>query len=331
MSLDKMLPRKSTLDIKTAEAQLHSFESQWAQLSQFEVNGKRIKVFDIKPEKQKTNIPTLVVPGWGATPNVFKENLRVLANSKRRSISVEAPHGIEHETQTPENMGEFADTEVRRIAAFMQALDAAGVEKANAIGHSQGGLDVVIAAEMYPERFENIVLVDPAGMIGSDRMRYLAARFTMDAIKGFARSLRDGTVGTQLKIGSELTKTLSPHPKQSFDQVRTFAAADILQHLENIKAHGIGIIIIHGADDGAFPMERAQQEIQKRINEGVGKDSEQRSTERLEKITEKFLDGFVSVKGTHADFIVHAPEYTRIAEGALSALEQKKSNKEQVA
>jgi pimeloyl-ACP methyl ester carboxylesterase len=327
MRLENLYPSKTSLDKSKEGDRAVAFEQQWQGAREIEVAAERVRVYDMQPKEAKTQTPTLVVPGWVTGPGVFKEHLRTLVESGRRAISVDAPHGVAHEIDSQQAFGEVANSELRRIAAFMGALDASGIEKTDAIGHSEGGFDVALAAAMYPERFGNIILVDPAGIIGSDSVASLAARFTWDQVKGIAGSLRDGTLSARIDLLNKGAPATLLHPVHSWREVRSLAAANILDLLTHIKSQGIGVVIIHGADDTAFPMERAQKEIQKTVVQQVGprEDMQTRNDERLEQITGQVLDGFISVKGGHADFIVHAPEYTRLAEGQLTALEARRS------
>ena len=323
MGFEDIVRQRTSTDLLKESARSATFEDQWAHPTELQFGNERADLYDVKPEEVKRETPLMIVPGWGATPERFKENIRTVVSAGRRALSVDSPHGVSHDIEVPAYMEQVPETELRRIAAFMEGLNVAGVDKTSAVGHSQGGLDLALAAAMYPERFRAIALVDPAGMIGSDTMLPLAARFTWDQIKALIGSARDGTLKERLRITSEATPILMGHPKQSWDQVRTLASANIMQLLGYIKSQGVGIVVIHGVDDAAFPMQRVQGQTEATIREGAGKGLEQRSPERIDKIAEEFLDGFVSVKGTHNDFVVHAPEYTRIAEGLLTAIEDK--------
>src|SRR3989344_4275303 len=326
MGFEETMRHKTPEEISKEGIRAHTFEDQWAHPIPLHTREQVVNMYDIKPEAQKTEIPTLVVPGWLGTPQKFKENMRALVSAGRRSISIDAPHGIEHEIRVPEHMEHVADAELRRIAAFMTGLDAAGVEKTDALGHSEGGLDIMLAAAIYPDRFRNLVLIDPAGMIGKNNALFLAARFRWDKLKEFVQGKWGGTLDRRA-VAVKTPGSSTFDVARAFGEVRSIAAADIVDLLTYVKSLGIGVLVITGAGDAAFPIKWMGMEIEDQIIAAVGKrdDVYVKDNERLGKITEKVLDGFISVKGTHNDFRLHAPTYTRIAEGLMSTLEEKQA------
>lgn len=287
-----------------------SFDKQWEDKKVIEVGGEKLYSYDILPEHQKDGAPVFIMDGWGSTPAVWKDNVHALVEKGRRTIGVNAPHGIEPTVTTPEGMSGIPEAELRRISAFMEALDAAGIPKAAVIAHSEGGIDALLAARMYPQRFQNLVLVNPGGMIGPDSFLNLSARFAYDAAKSHVSALREGTLAKQLAIGNEVTASALKAPILATKEVASIARTQVVNLLREIKALGIGISIIHGADDKVFPMSRMTKTIHSE------KQSEDEDIEKL-------LDGFYSVGGGHAEFLVKAADYTRLAEKALTALELK--------
>lgn len=81
--------------------------------------------------------------------------------------------------------------------------------------------------------------------------------------------------------------------------------SNIDELLPHLRDRGIGIVIIHHADDEAFPMERIQR---------VAKPEQ--------------LHGILAVTGLHDDLYVQPDKYTAAAEEMLSALERKQTKKE---
>jgi len=283
------------------------FNEKWAHPKEIDVAGEKLGMYDISPEHQKSEVPVLIMDGWGSTPTVWKDNVETLVETGRRTICVNVKHGVESNIEQPEDMEEIPEAELRRITAFMAALDASQVEKADVIAHSEGGLDALLAAYLYPDRFRNLVLVSPGGMIGADNFVKLSARFAYDTAKSHIQALRDGTLKKLLAIGNEVTPTVAKAPIRSVKQIDAVARANVVHLLREVKERGVNIIVISGVDDKVFPTTRMAETISAEKEEG----------EDIQKI----LDGFYSVKGAHAEFIVKAPQYTKVGEGAISALE----------
>ncbi len=276
-----------------------SLEKQFLNKEIVEFDNDKLEVVDIKPEIEKSEVPVVVAPGWGATPEVLKDNILTLAEEGRRTISINAPHGIETQEE-----GHFPEVELRKVTALIETLDKKGIDKVDAVAHSEAGIYTTIAATLYPEKFRNLVLVDPGGMIGEDNMARLAKDFTHDVgIKQTMNSFKNPKhIKPILRAFKEAGKTIVDNPVKSTQEVMAIANTQIHELLKGLKEQGIGISIIHGVDDKAFPMDRVQ--------EIADKDQ---------------LDGFYSVKGTHNQFYLQPKEYTQLAEQALSALEAKYS------
>jgi pimeloyl-ACP methyl ester carboxylesterase len=311
--LHELHPKKSPVE-EQAERGLEAaravhFDKQWEKPGTIEIAGEKFSTYDISPRDPRGETPVFIMDGWGSTPAVWKENIHALVETGRRAIGVNAPHGAESHVAPAEGVDEIPEAELRRITAFMSALDAHSVEKISVIGHSEGGIDALLAARMYPERFRNLVLVDPGGMIGPDSFLNLSARFAYDAAKSHVTALREGTLTKQLAIGNEVTASAVKAPILATKEVAAIARAQVVNLLREVKALGIGIVIINGVDDKVFPMSRMTKTIHEEKEEGED--------------IEKLLDGFYSVKGGHAEFLMKAPEYTRLAEKALTALELK--------
>src|SRR3989338_10461278 len=76
---------------KTPAPENDFFESPIARKERFVINGAQVDSIDVIPENQKDEVPVLVAPGWGATMESFKPGIKVLADKKRRVISLDHP------------------------------------------------------------------------------------------------------------------------------------------------------------------------------------------------------------------------------------------------
>lgn len=68
----------------------------------------------------------------------------------------------------------------QHVGDLLEALDAAGVERAALVGHSFGGLIGMVLADARPERVETLALVDPAVALAPARVREEAERTRRD-------------------------------------------------------------------------------------------------------------------------------------------------------
>jgi pimeloyl-ACP methyl ester carboxylesterase len=314
LSLDKLHPKKApiveNLERTLEEEQAVHFDEQWSHPVEIDVAGEKLSTYDIRPENPKSDTPVFIMDGWGSTPAMWKNNVHALVETGRRTIGVNAPHGVEPQVTPADGMADIPDAELRRITAFMATLDAHSVQKTDVIAHSEGGIDALLAARMYPVRFRNIVLVDPGGMIGPDSVMNLSARFAYDAVAAQVQAFRGGTSSKLATISNSVISSTVKAPVKATNEMLSVARTQVIGLLRELKELGIGIVIISGVDDMVFPMDRMTKNIH-----------EQKQSE--DEDIEKLLDGFYSVKGHHNEFLLQSAQYTRLAETAVTALEEK--------
>lgn len=288
--------------------QVPSFEEQWENPEKMTLSGEEVEVYDIKPEKEKTPVPVWLAPGWAATPEAFKDNIHTLANNSRRTISANAPHGIDfnRDEMPASDVEKMPDAEMRKIAAMINTIEAKGVEKVDAIGHSEGCMDTILAAMLYPEKFRNIVLVNPAGMIGKDSLPRLMVGFSTDIVKGHIDEIRkNGFSKPLVRMGRELGRSIISDPVNSFKEVLAISNAEIHDMLIELRKKDIKIAVVSAVDDDAFPTERMQ---------GIMKP--------------EMYDGFYTVRGKHNQFVLEAGIYTELCESALLGLQARREREE---
>jgi len=192
--------------------------------------------------------------------------------------------------------------EQRKAAVLTATLRLRGVTEVDAIAHSEGAINLAIAATADgAPRFRNIVLHSPAGLCGAGNILDGAWRACQEARQERKRQARRPTERQLLRdprrrrmyIGTTLAQTLA--------EARAIAQADIRDMLVYLKRRGTGIAIIHGADDRLFRME----EMQKHVDAGM-------------------VDGFYSVEGGHQQILLEPSRHARLAGNALLALERKR-------
>ncbi len=293
-------------------------ESQWLE-EQFknveiiDVNGQEVKVLDIIPPDPKIDVPVVMAPGYGTSgPFHIKTNILEMVRLGRRTLFIDEPRGIENKIDD-ENTEGIQEYFLKQISALIGVLDAKGIDKVDVVGNSEGGMYAIIAADIYPERFSNIVLCNTGGMIGDDSAPKLIYRFAVDGLRSAVDMMkRKKTMSAgaqqQMKEGvAGFNKYVMGEPKSSYDEIKSMAGTQIRNMVKEVKSEGVGISIIHTTDDGVFPMARVQKE-----------------TSRTSPDEELIVDGFYSIRGGHGEFSINPEQYTRLADEALSALEAKK-------
>ena len=300
-----------------------TFSDQFKHRERIPSFAGQVEYVDITPAETVDKTPILLVEGWGETIETHSKSLKTIFDSKRRAFAVNFPRRGGFKL-----VGSAPEVELKKASALEAAMSRTGAEKIDVIAHSEGALSTIIAAERNPEKFRNIVFVDPAGLIGKDDRVKLAVRFThmltKDAVRlfiGFKGKFRKGIVKSvgdfspeeaikpriaMSKAANESIRYFASNPKRGLQEVSAIAESDIYEMLENLQKLGIGVSVIHGVDDTVFPMKKVLQAA----GDKGGMDTV----------------GFYSVKGDHREISVHPEKYTALAVNALEDLRDRKTN-----
>jgi hypothetical protein len=250
-------------------------------------------IAEIEPKEIKDDVPIFVSPGWGVVPDSQRESLEIIAGQGRKVLSVSFPR----EKKIKES-GPIPSSELQKALSIVEALNKKGVSKTDAIGHSEGGLNLAIAALLYPEKFRNIVLISPAGMIENDSSLDLIKRFMID--EGL-QEFKDGKyadIGSYFKYIGELLRYGFENRELSWEEISALAKMDIMEITKRIKKKGVGVGFICGTNDKVFPIAK--------IAKSFGKEN---------------TDHFVSTKGNHGAFIFNK-EHVLLAEKLLNDMKK---------
>lgn len=295
------------------ERDLRGFlENQFDHPETVEVNGTAIDIHDLTPPEQKTEIPTVVVPGWSATASVLKENIVSLAEHGRRVIVASAPHGVETEASPL-----YPQIELQKAEAIVGAMDHKDIPVADAVSHSEAGVFLAIGATEHTDRFRNLVLVSPGGLIGPDNLPRLGLDFNRDILGQWAHgAFRNNEHGKKsLKAIHEAIKAWIDDPQKTWQAIMAMVEYEIPDLLKGLKQEGHGITIIHGAHDLAFPMKRMAGSVERgQVKPGV--------------VTKDMVDGFISVRGSHNQMYLEPHPFTELIDQQLDALERKYSRQQ---
>ena len=138
---------------------------------------KEEEIIEINPEKIKDETPVFFSPGWGV--KATSESMRkAIAEEGRKVISTDFTR--EEKMMDTGNKEDIPVAELQKALAIIETLNKTAKGKVDAIGHSEGGLNLAVAASLYPEKFRNIVLISPAGMMEKDSYLSLVKRFVLD-------------------------------------------------------------------------------------------------------------------------------------------------------
>lgn len=286
-------------------------EEQFQDPEKLELEGEQYNIVDIKPDITKSEVPVWVNPGWAVSPKTFKENILSLAESGRRTMSVDAPHGID----PSEVLGEqVPEAQLRKALAILEVLEQKDVEKIDVVAHSEGAMNIAIAACLKPEKFRNLVMINPAGMVGKRTFWGLARDFASEILSQQINSLKKAKINKQeIQSVVDAIRAVAKSPHKSYKEVEAMGEFQIHELLKILKKVGLHVTVIHSVDDKVFPMDQVQQTIQPFED----KNNPSRSGKYKE-----MVDGFISIKGSHNKIFLEPRKYTQAAIHALEAMEK---------
>lgn len=238
-----------------------SFEEQFKSPQFVEVNGARVKIVDLVPEKPVSEIPIILAPGWSETTTTYKHSLKHIYQEGYRVISFDHPrHG-----GTASQMQGMPEVEAKKVQNLQAVLKHKNITRADFIGHSEGALHVAVAATENPTIARNIALVSPVDLTGIDNVLREIARFGKLSVIEGSQVPRDIFRNLKARFKHEPTprpnpdsprphdieaaKYVAANPVRTLREANAIVKTDIYQSLGNLRKKGIGITIVQGVDD----------------------------------------------------------------------------------
>jgi len=255
--------------------------------------------YDVKeviPEKVTDDVPVFASPGWGVDPEAWQDSLKIIADEGERKVLtvnyIREELGFEGEGIVP-------TAELQKALAIIDILNSRELESVDGIGHSEGGLNLAIAASLFPEKFRSLVFVSPAGSVDISKEE-LIKRFAIDEgleeIKGM-----DANKFSSFKIYlKSVIKNFLKNPVLSHKEIDAMTKLDIFEMTKWLKEKGVDVGFVAGANDKVFKM----SEINKNVDEAN-------------------VDNYITTKGNHGSLIFDS-RYAQLAGGLLKNMKKRK-------
>lgn len=274
-------------------------ETQFNNPEIISIEGQEFEVVDISPAETKTEMPVVFAPGWGLGSKNYKKNILGLAKAGRRVLCFNVAHGLKTETPELPGVEENSAIELRKTMALIRLAKEKGLSRFDVVGHSEAGIYVIFAALLEPERFRNIVLVNPTGTTEPVSARKQTFRFSKDLVLQTLGGLFKGKKEA-LNVFWDTIRYMRSDQESSDKEAVANAQTQTLEFLEKVKEKGIGVSIIHSAGDRIFPISE--------------------SASRLKK---EHVTGYYAVTGGHDDVFLDPEIRTKLIDQALDSLEKK--------
>lgn len=291
-----------------------SFEEQFEHPEEVRLPFGTAEVSDLAPERVKDKVPVFIAQAWGLGSGSYKLVMKHLFEDERRVLSVAHPRiaGSMDSSMNVQELSEgYPTAELRKAFNILEVLEEKGIEQIDAVAHSEGAINIAIAAMMYPEKFRSIAFYGPAGMMEDESWSRLAKGFAGQSAR--AESLKDvpiteGERAVGAASGKEVLEYIRKNPARAISEVAAIKnghqqVKDLLPYLHDL---GIHIAVVSAADDPVFP----QAEVRKAADTDA-------------------VDTFISVPGGHGTIGEHPEIVMPSIEAAFEVFAQEGRTPEQ--
>ena len=319
MSVEKIHSGKVPHVNESMLSQDENFSRDWEYpRSIFTSDGNIMKLHDMKPLSEEVLLPVAVFPVCAERVELWKGIVRGLVSRGRRVLITDALHGIAYSRNSISLNDRATDVEYRKTAAVFAGMAAAHVEKVRGVGHSEGCIELLIAAASYPERFRDLCLIAPAGLMGKDTVSEFRQR-----------QREDGTITKKLHDDPTYKFEIHPddpqptdikgvallNPTQTANEIRSIASIQTHDLLRIIKESGIGVVIVHSKDDVVIPFDRLMRTLNRQKRPG-------------EDDLSGVVDDVIMYSGAHSLLFDLPATFADLVNGAFNALESKRNARE---
>jgi len=274
------------------------FESQFNKRKTIDFLGVPLEFIDVSPVRDIDSVPIFLAPGWAGDKAMFREVLYSFYRKNRRVLS------LVHHTHVKNSITKDGTSmvELRKAEEILAVIEHSGVRFVDAIFYSEGGINGILAANKRPDKFRNIILIDPGGFVIENNIFKLGSRFVVEVIKLaieiiFVPKMKKGL----FRIGIKAITYATKNPIITFKEADAIAKEDVANMLKELHKKGIGTVIMHSTNDNVFPMDK----MRKIVNRDM-------------------VDYFYSTKGNHFELLVEPRKYVDLIMHVLD-VEQGKS------
>lgn len=241
------------------ETKPSTFDVKFKNPREFKFPEGKVKVVDILPDQLSGGTAIVVAPGWSENYSTYKDTLRFISQEGRRALSFDySPKG------KAEKDSQYPDIELKKAKLLLDALAEKGLDKVDVIAHSEGAINVLIAAMIDPSRFRNIVLDKPAGLIGEDSKIGLISRFVkLMKQETQLRPWLSTDPNAALTAGTRVTAYLAEHPIRVMKELDALTSYEITELMQDLSDRGIMFSVISGVDDPLFPVSKQIENMRK--------------------------------------------------------------------
>lgn len=280
MGFESGKPEKEATQEKNSKISDDSFNEKFMTFTG-EIERHSFEYARVKPEEGEEISDQWVVflGGFGAGAEEYRAEIRDLVDSGRKVFFLNPTKGMEMDPGDVELLEGFdiPETIQMKTAEVLKALEYAGIDRADFIGHSQGAILGSLVATLRPGMAEDLVLNNPAGMHGEDTRGAMVGRTVAGLAEQQGASIkkaltesggveRFGSVMKSVLTGTEIYKKPGYRATQ---EIPGIVNSNIIPILKALKAKQESLdenertktTLVTANKDRTFSPERIEKEI----------------------------------------------------------------------
>jgi pimeloyl-ACP methyl ester carboxylesterase len=261
---------------------------EWKAQKVWAAPRQSVKIYDLYPPAASP-VPVIIAPGWVEVPESQRKHAEYLAERGRRVILFDAPHGLRFEVR--KDIGHRLQYE--KCQTLVGVLHAMGIAHADVIARSEGAIWALRAMHSHPSLIRNIVLVNPAGLVGPDNWLYFFGRWLLDQKQTKFNEVGDPPPYEPVPMEDVVRRD----PRRAFRALHEMVNSDMRETIKAIAMSGGGVGIVTTCEDKLFPWRRIHKE------------------------TEGLVDFFTSVSGSHTSYFSRIDAFAALLLDSLRRLE----------
>jgi len=228
-----------------------SFDIQFNTKKRIDFHGHSISFVDVIPPVLTSEVPIFIAPGWGETPRTFKGLIRLLYEKGFRVLSVYHPRQ-DLKLVTRGNISRF---ELQKAEIINEIIKNQQIVKVDAIAHSEGTVNSVIAAHLEPSLFRQLILVGPGGLVEKQSFPELMGRFMINMLQdgGISMLWNKDEFLSFVASTSDVLKYFLSNPMLGLLEGSAISHTHIQQSLTDLHKANINVTIVCGTKDVVFP------------------------------------------------------------------------------
>jgi pimeloyl-ACP methyl ester carboxylesterase len=295
--------------------QTASFESQVDNLKSVDSHGGQAHFEYFRPEVlREGSVPVLIAGGWSEGTQSLRDTAEEAYKEGREVILVD--HARSGGLKAGET--DYNPEVAHKSRTLLNIINELRLEKVDVIAHSEGSLNAVLAATQQPEKFRNIILVAPAGLIGEDSIPRLIGRFVPKIARGMTKDMKEikqRDPESAKRFAKSGPTYMRSNIRKGLREVGAIAHTQIDGQLDDLRSAGIHIGVLQSHRDSGFPDKRIYKHIVLQEADGAaGYQDLQTSVHSYASVA--------SIDAGHDDLIIHPERSTRAALDMLAELEK---------